>query len=204
MQLPLPVSLPTDETFDSFVAGNNEQLYTLLSVLAAHISDWREVEQLQPIARLPVAMLNIVGASGRGKSHLLYALCHQLAARRQSHVLLNLNDANQWQPQVLDALENVAVICLDNIHAIAGRREWEVALFDLINRVQETARSILVCSSRIGVSHPDFELPDLRSRLAWGLTYTLKPLTDRMLLWRFHHLMIFGCQPSSCSMKRAY
>ena len=33
MQLPLPVTLPDDETFASFVAGANEQVVSLLDIL---------------------------------------------------------------------------------------------------------------------------------------------------------------------------
>ena len=41
MQLPLPVTLPDDETFDSFIPGGNDEVVSLLSCVASHSPDWR-------------------------------------------------------------------------------------------------------------------------------------------------------------------
>lgn len=169
-QLPLPVTLPVDETFSSFVSGPNEELVSLLSALG-HGND-------SVLGNGRQSLITIVGSEGRGKSHLLYALCHRLEDNKLSHVYLNLEDAAQWHPSVFEGLESLHVICLDNIHTIAGKSGWENALFDLINRVVEVGKCVLVCSSQLGPNHPDFVLPDLRSRLTWGLTYQLQPLTD--------------------------
>ncbi|MCW8108126.1 DnaA regulatory inactivator Hda [Alteromonas ponticola] len=177
VQLPLPVSLPVDETFSSFVAGENRQLVDLLSKLAnASGENGRQLLSLLSGQNLP--LINIVGGPGRGKSHLLFSLCHELAQRKSSHIYLNLNDYKQLHPQVLEGLEQVSLICLDNMHAVAGIREWEVGLFDLINRVSESHLTTLVCTSEFGPSHPDFALPDLRSRLGWGITFQVQPLTE--------------------------
>ncbi|MEW9796983.1 DnaA regulatory inactivator Hda [Alteromonas sp. CYL-A6] len=178
MQLPLPVSLPADETFDSFVAGDNAELLELLRSLAGAMPAWRISTSLTSLTTLQLPMLTLVGNEGKGKSHLLYALCHELASAEVPHVYLNLSSWAEWTSSVFDGLESLPVVCLDNIHEIAGQPEWELALFDLLNRVSESRFTVIVGTSRLGHSHPAFLLPDLRSRLAWGLTYQLAALND--------------------------
>lgn len=178
MQLPLPVSLPVDETFDSFEAGSNAESVTLLRQLAKALPDWRQTDGMQTLATQQLPMVTLVGSKGRGKSHLLYSLCHDMAARNVPHVYLNLNDLAHWPDNAFEELHALPLICLDNIHALAGQRRWELALFDLLNRVAETQRSVLVCTSQLGPSNPAFSLPDLRSRLSWGVTYQLHAIDD--------------------------
>ncbi|WP_414830760.1 DnaA regulatory inactivator Hda [Alteromonas sp. H39] len=178
MQLPLPVSLPVDETFDSFVSGTDTELVTLLQALAYAVPDWRDASLFQGVASLKLPMVTLLGSAGRGKSHLLYALCHEIAARDIPHVYLNLNNAEAWPANAFEGFETLPLVCLDNIHAIAGNKTLELALFDLINRVVESQQTVLVCTSRLGPSNPAFVLPDLRSRLSWGVTYQLHALSD--------------------------
>ena len=178
MQLPLPVSLPVDETFNSFVSGTDTELVTLLQALALAVPDWRDAGLLQGLASSKLPMVTLLGSEGRGKSHLLYALCHEMADRDIPHVYLNLNNARDWPANAFEGLETLPLVCLDNVHAIAGNETLELALFDLINRVVESQQTVLVCSSRLGPSNPAFVLPDLRSRLSWGVTYQLHSLSD--------------------------
>lgn len=178
MQLPLPVTLPTNETFDSFVAGPNAELTALLKsiITSCHAGVAREKLPLFNASSLP--LVNMVGGKGKGKTHLLFASCHLLQDLSLTHTYLNFAEFSMLSPRVLDGLEHLSVICLDNIHAVAGMAEWEESLFDLLTRVQESTGTAVLCTSSIGPSHPDFSLPDLKSRLSWGATYRLKNLTD--------------------------
>ena len=178
MQLPLPVSLPDDETFESFIPGGNDEVFALLSRIASHSPDWRGEPALALLDAASIPLINLVGNSGRGKSHLLYAMCHQLAAREVPHAYVNFTDVVNLSPKLLDALEQLPVICLDNIEAIEGHAAWEEAVFDLINRVSETRIGLLVIAARSGPNATGLQLPDLRSRLSAGLTYQLASLTD--------------------------
>ena len=81
------------------------------------------------------------------------------------------------RPTILEDLEQLDLICLDDVAAIAGHAVWERGLFDLFNRIRAAGGTLLVAGER----RPDqsgFGLPDLVSRLGWGVTYTLKPLAD--------------------------
>jgi DnaA family protein len=178
MQLPLPVTLPVDETFDSIVDTGNQEVVALLSVIADTMPAWREAKPLSNLASLHLPLVTLLGASGTGKSHLLYSLCHRLEKKQVSHLYLNLANCAQWSLDIFDGLENLSLICLDNIHAVAGNPSWEEALFDLFNRVIENPGALIVGSTQVGPSHKGFMLPDLRSRLAWGVIYHLHPLDE--------------------------
>ncbi|NVK57390.1 MAG: DnaA regulatory inactivator Hda [Alteromonadaceae bacterium] len=180
MQLPLPVTLPDDETFTSFVAGENNQVATLLHCIAAHSPDWRGEPALSLLDAASIPLVNLIGSAGRGKSHLLYAVCHQLASREIPHAYVNLKDVVSLSPSVLDALEQLPVVCLDNLEAITGNDAWEEALFDLINRISETRIGVLIIASQVSAQSSAIKLPDLRSRISAGLTYQLKPLNDEL------------------------
>ena len=178
MQLPLPVTLPDDETFDSFISGGNDEVVSLLSCVASHSPDWRGEPALALLDAASIPLINLVGSSGRGKSHLLYATCHQLAARVIPHAYVNFTDVVNLSPKLLEALEQLPVICLDNLEAIAGHAAWEEAVFDLINRVSETRIGLLIVAAQSGPNASNVRLPDLRSRISAGLTYQLVSLND--------------------------
>ena len=63
------------------------------------------------------------------------------------------------------------------MHAIAGNKNWERALFDLFNRVRDSGSTLLVAAEK-RPAQSGFDLADLASRLGWGVTYTLKPLDE--------------------------
>ena len=178
MQLPLPITLPVDENFDSFVNKGNEEVVSILRQIAEALPYWREAPALGPLSSLQLPLVTLLGNSAIGKSHLLFATCHQLAGKSVSHLYLNLNDYQAWSLDIFEGLENLSLIALDNIHAIAGNVQWEEALFDLFNRVIETKHALIICTSHLGPSNPAFTLPDLRSRLAWGVIYHVNQFDD--------------------------
>lgn len=178
MQLPLPVTLPVDENFDSFVRHGNEEIVTLLEDIVCALPTWRTSDSLGQLVSLKMPLVTLLGSGSAGKSHLLFAACHHLASKQVSHLYLNLNDYKAWSHDIFEGLENLSLIALDNIHAIAGNAEWEEALFDLLNRVVETQNALVLCASQLGPSNPAFSLPDLRSRLAWGVIYHINALDD--------------------------
>ena len=68
-------------------------------------------------------------------------------------------------------------MCVDDLHVIAGDEAWEEALFHCFNRIRQ-ANGRLLISSRKRLSALNLGLPDLASRLAWGLRLPLLPLDD--------------------------
>jgi DnaA family protein len=87
---------------------------------------------------------------------------------------------------VLPGLERLDLVCLDDIDALAGREEGERALFHLFNRMRESGSVLLVAASA-PAQQCGFRLPDLVSRLGWGLTYRLRSLDDGAVLAALLH-----------------
>jgi DnaA family protein len=117
------------------------------------------------------------GSPGVGCSHLLQAACHELDARGQTVFYLDLSLWRELTPDVLMGLEQVAVLCLDNIDDIAGVADWEEALFHLYNRMA-TGQTPLLAAARSSPQYTQFVLKDLHSRLQSAAVFQLQQLDD--------------------------
>lgn len=121
--------------------------------------------------------LYLWGSSGAGKTHLLLAACQAAAERGETIAYVPLRRADSFSPEILQGLERSALVAIDDVNAIAGQRHWEEALFCLYNLLREGPNCLLVASC----DKPAMlclSLPDLCSRLGWGLVYPLWPLAD--------------------------
>jgi DnaA family protein len=158
-QLALPLQLADHAVFASFLPDGNETAVAMLRELAAGGGDrgcW------------------IWGAASTGKTHLLQAVCEQAGDQSVYVPLGLLGDAG---PALLDGLANRALICLDDIDAVAGRTAWEHALFVLYNQVAE-ARGRLIAAAQVAPRASGFLLPDLKSRLTALPAFQLQSLDD--------------------------
>jgi DnaA family protein len=163
-QLPLAVQLPDDETFASFYPGQNAQLITMLKNAAIGEG---------------VPLVYFWGWKGTGRSHLLHATCAEVnSSRHQTAVYIPLDRYEQYQPDILDGMERMPLLCLDNLDAIAGKRQWEEALFNLFNRWKDVSHGSLIMSANTVPRKLGLCLPDLASRLDWGVAYQLHELDD--------------------------
>ncbi len=161
-QLALPVTLPDAADFDNYLA-----------VTAAG----REMLSLLP--RLPPAALACLwGGAGTGKSHLVMACCRRAGAS----LYLPLAALRELSPaEVLGDLERLELLALDELDAIAGNSQWELALFHLHNRLL-AGGGRMVIAARASPRALAIGLPDLRSRLLAGYGFGLAPYADDQLL----------------------
>ena len=120
----------------------------------------------------------VSGEYGVGKSHLLYSLCHKAQTAKVSAVYFSFKDKEQYSPEVLDGLEHSQLICLDDADALNDSQTWQIAVFDLLNRVKELGASHVVVCANGGPTSLDLQLADLASRFAWGVSFTLASLSD--------------------------
>ena len=119
----------------------------------------------------------LFGPDGSGKSHLAQAACRDAAHAGQTSFYLPLLEAEQFGPEALQGLESLDLVVVDDMDAVAGQAAWEEALFHLYNRMSDAGGRLLVTASH----RPDragLALPDLTSRLAWGLVLRLEPMDD--------------------------
>lgn len=163
-QLPLPIHQSDDETLENFYAENNLLLLNSLQ---------------KNFLQLHQQFFYLWGNKGCGKSHLLKGVCQHYLAQQRPALYVPLNKAQYFSPAVLENLEQQALVCLDDLQAVIGNAEWEVAIFDLINRVRETGRTLLIMSADQSPANLAVQLPDLASRLTWGEVYQLAPLNDQ-------------------------
>jgi DnaA family protein len=161
-QLPLGLEPGERYTFDTLVPGKNDIAVGLARQLISHGGE---------------KQLYFWGEQGSGKSHLLQACCH-LAARQQLTVCyLTASEIAGQSAELFDGLEQINVICLDDLSDWLNDQHLQLALFDLINRVRESG-SILLMASRVSPEASAVSLPDLRSRLSWGPVFQLTVLDD--------------------------
>ncbi|MFT6920937.1 MAG: DnaA family protein [Cognaticolwellia sp.] len=167
-QLTLSVQLPDDETFASFKSESNQMVVQQLTHFLDHIGD----ENKQ------VHSLFLFGLTDVGKSHLLHASCAYADTLGITSLCLSFSELTQLSVDVLDGLENIDLVCLDDIQLIAGNNIWQQGVFDLYNRMVEQNKCLIITGDQ-SATQLNISLPDLVSRLSWGLTEQLKPLSDK-------------------------
>ncbi len=115
---------------------------------------------------------------GGGRSHLLHAACAELSQHGEAVGYVPLDKRTYFMPEVFDGMEQLALVCIDNIERIAGDEAWEMAIFNLYNRILETGHTLLFITGDRPPRQLNLYLPDLASRLDWGQIYKLQPLSD--------------------------
>ena len=164
LQLSLPVHLPDDETFNSYypAAGNDELIQSLQACAEGRAE----------------GAVFIWGPEKSGRTHLMHAACAHANDIERSSFYIPLGIHASISPALLEGLEKVDLVCIDDVNAIAGHPVWEEAIFDLYNRIAEQKTCSLVLSASMSPVDSGFALPDLVSRMQWGLNYQLQPMAD--------------------------
>ncbi len=161
-QLPLHFEFRANQTFDDFFPGSNGEII-------AHLQ--------KSIAGNGERQIFLWGQSGLGKSHLLQACCHQAQSRQLSSFYFALSSSGLPDPELLKGLDKFDVVCFDNIEHMAGNRIWELAFFNFFNLHRDQGHT-LILSASCPPNEIAFQLPDLKTRLNWGLTLKIQPLSD--------------------------
>lgn len=162
-QLPLPIHQIDDATLENFYGDNN---LLLLDSLRKNSSDLK-----QPF-------FYIWGNKGSGKTHLLRAFSNEYLINQRTAIYVPLSKSQYFSTAVLENLEQQELVCLDDLQSVIGNDEWELAIFDLFNRIKASGKTLLLISADKSPSALSVKLPDLNSRLTWGEIYQLNSLTD--------------------------
>jgi len=166
-QLSLNLRLKDGSSFSNFLAtANLEALERLRSAVAA---------AAQGETREPALFL--WGVSGSGKTHLLQAACRLAQEFGSTPVYVPLAEASSLSISLLEDVGDMPLVCLDDVDRIAGKPEWETALFSLSEHLRH-ARGTLIAAASGGPNHIGLRMPELSTRLAWGPVYQLQPLDD--------------------------
>jgi DnaA family protein len=160
-QLPLALGLRARQQLDAFIPGGNQAALAAIGKLL----DGQERQ------------LFLAGPQGAGKSHLLLGVCAAAERRGEATGYLPLADRQGLTPDMLAGFEDLAVLAIDDVDQICGDDPWERSLFGLYNRARSAGARLLFAAAK-GPAALALELPDLRSRLAWGLSFAVQPLDD--------------------------
>ena len=162
IQLPLQFEFRANQTFADFFAGSNQEI-------VSHLQN--------SVAGNGELQVFLWGKTGLGKTHLLQACCHKAHCLHRSSFYLDLASSYLPDAAILSGLDSLDLVCFDNVEAIAGNSDWETAFFHFFNQHRDSEHTLIISAAclpnEIGI-----QLPDLKTRLNWGLTLKLQPLIN--------------------------
>ena len=96
-----------------------------------------------------------------GKSYLLQAICNDFSNSNNSSIYIPMQEAINLDTSILEGVSELNLICIDDVDLINNQREWEIALFNLINECYEKECFLLLSGSINKLE----AIPDLVSRI---------------------------------------
>jgi DnaA family protein len=161
-QLPLQFEFRANQTFNDFYPGTNLEIINHLQKSSAGNGE---------------RLIFLWGQSGLGKSHLLQACCQLARSRQLSSFYFALSPIELPDHALLKGLDKFDIVCFDNIEHIAGNQVWEVAFLNFFNLHHDLDHT-LILSASCPPNEIAIQLSDLKTRLKWGLTLKIQPLSD--------------------------
>lgn len=149
-------------TFENYHVGNNELAIAYLKQAALNQAE---------------RFVYCFGPTGCGLTHLLEACCGLAESQQRSSVYLPLKKLIHLSTQVFEDIEALDLICIDDVQCIAGKTDWEEALFHLYNRVLQTS-AVLIIAGEHSIAETPFVLSDLKSRLNACVVFQIKLLAE--------------------------
>lgn len=162
-QLLLDLEPPPQPRFDNLIPGRNAE------AIAA-------VRRLQDGAKLDPSLrfIYLWGDVGSGRTHLLRAACDAMGGSYFAGATVTVADIED----TVTRHTRCRALVLDDVEA--AEAPAQEALFHAYNVLRDDPRGVMLVAGNAAprdlALHPERE--DLRSRLAWGLTYPLHRLDD--------------------------
>ncbi|WP_407276377.1 DnaA regulatory inactivator Hda [Halothiobacillus sp. DCM-1] len=157
-QLPLGLDAQAPPSLDGFIGAEN---LLVRALIAQQMSGSGEAQVL------------VHGAGSSGKTHLARAACFYAAEQGRRAGFVAIDGVNL--PEL--SLHSLDVLVLDDIHRLMQQPEGELWLFDVINQARDRGVSLLLTSVAAPI-HLGVTLPDLASRLAWGVVVRVAAPTE--------------------------
>jgi chromosomal replication initiator protein len=160
-------SLVQKYTFENFVIGASNQFAHAACTAVAN----QPGEHYNP--------LFIYGGVGLGKTHLVNAIGHRVAAQKP-HLKVAYLSSESFMNELISSLRrdkmdefkkkfrNVDVLIVDDVQFIAGRERTQEEFFHTFNSLYESHKQIVITSDKFPKEIPGIE-DRLRNRFEWGL-----------------------------------
>lgn len=154
-------------TFENFVIGASNQFAHAACTAVAN----QPGEHYNP--------LFIYGGVGLGKTHLVNAIGHRVAATRPNLKVVYLS-SESFMNELISSLRrdkmdefkkkfrNVDVLIVDDVQFIAGKERTQEEFFHTFNSLYESHKQIVITSDKFPKEIPGIE-DRLRNRFEWGL-----------------------------------
>jgi len=170
-QLPLNIKIREEYTFANYVPDNNSAVVDSLK---------------NQLSNKDGSYIYLWGKAGVGLSHLLQAACQEATEKGGSAIYLPMQELINLDPNILKGMDELDLVCIDDIELIGNNKPWQEAMFFLFNRLQQNNGALLVAANAIP-QQVGIKLQDLVSRLASGVIYQVQALSEegkRVLLQR--------------------
>lgn len=166
-QLLLGLGFRKEYTFDNFVSLGSK---TTVDKLQTAVFDAGE------------PFVYLVGVEDSGKTHLCIALLNAALHKGRRAYYLSARDilsvaSAEELSTYFEYFHHYDLLILDDIDAFVANSGCELALFNLYNYFRDSGQQLVVSARDVSV-HAGFCLPDLRSRLAAGLTIKVDELSE--------------------------
>lgn len=162
-----------DYTFDNFIVGQNNKFAhaAALSVASNPSHSWNP--------------LFFYGASGLGKTHLLFAIQYEIAKNHPDFKIFYV-DGDRFTNEIISGIQEnkmseihdkyryCDVFLVDDVQFIGGKESTQEEFFHTFNTLYNAGKQIVLASDR-----PPKEIKSLddrlRTRFEWGLTADIQP-----------------------------
>lgn len=160
-QLPLKIELKDEARFSTYVCESEGLKNTLNALQSALGGIDKNTQGSSENSVLGTKACCFIGPMGVGKTHLLQAACrfqieNQANAAKQNStqsfgagVYLPLGDVTlPFVPMVLDGMEQVDLVCVDDIDLVIGQEDWELALANLLMKSKNMGHAVFFASNQ--------------------------------------------------------
>lgn len=171
----------------SFIPGTEEYTFDKFVVGSSNRFAYNAAKKVAENPGLSYNPLFIYGASGLGKTHLLYAIAHAIHTAHptwrilyvKSETFVNeLIETLRSQEKYMDVFRKkyreVDVFLMDDVQFIAGKNASEEELFHTFNALHEGKKQIVFTSDRPPQEMLRLE-ERLKTRFEWGLAADIQP-----------------------------
>jgi len=166
VQLPLKIGLRDDACFETFVT-EKESLALAFNELQGAL--------MQSNGRA----FYLYGDSGVGKTHLLQASCRFVTEQGKASVYLPFEDHSlPLIPDVLTGLEQMPLVCLDDMPHIIGQEKWEQSLANLITKTSVQGHTLILAGQQ-SINDWNIVTTDLAKALMTVLPIEMQALEEK-------------------------